>query len=137
MTVEEKNEALKKSEFYKEWSKSFERLSSALRSQNVQLYTPMIADLCAAFAANAALKNIIPHGNLIVNIIRRVGISVVSTMVGATADHMTTRSIRNMIRLYDGLAEKFMKMSKELEDSANKHAELENELQASKTTLLN
>lgn len=133
MTVEEKNEALKKSEFYKEWSKSFERLSSALRSENVKLYAPMIADLCAAFAANAALKNIIPHGNLIVNIIRRVGISVVSTMVGATADHMTTESIRNMIRLYDGLAEKFMKMSKELEDAANEYAGITIELQTSQT----
>lgn len=137
MTVEEKERALKKSEFYKEWSKSCEQLSSALRSENVQLYAPMIADLCAAIATNAALKNIIPHGNLIVNIIRRVGISVVSTMVGATADRMTKRSIRDMIRIYDKHAEKLMKMSKELEDAANEYAGIEIELQTSKTTLLN
>lgn len=137
MTVEDKEKALRESEVYKYFGEVCEKLSSALRSENAQLYAPLVTELCAAIAANAALKNIIPHGNLIVNIIRRVGISVVSTMVGTTADRMTRRIMREMIIIYDRMAERFMKMSKELEDAANEYAGITIELQTSQTKLLN
>lgn len=137
MTVEEKEMALTKSEVYKYFGEVCEKLSSALRSENAQLYTPLVTELCAAIATDVALRNVIPHGNVIVNIIRRVGISVISTMVGTTADRMTRRIMREMIIIYDRMAEKFMKLSKELEDSANEYARTTTELQISQTRLLN
>lgn len=137
MTVEDKEKALRESEVYKYFGEVCEKLSSALRSENVQLYTPLVTELCAAIATDVALRNVIPHGNVIVNIIRRVGISVISTMVGTTADRMTRRIMREMIIIYDRMAERFMKLSKELEDSANKYARTTIELQITQTQLLN
>ena len=137
MTVEDKEKALRESEVYKYFGEVCEKLSSALRSENAQLYTPLVTELCAAIATDVALRNVIPHGNVIVNIIRRVGISVISTMVGTTADRMTRRIMREMIIIYDRMAERFMKLSKELEDSANEYARTTIELQVTQTKLLN
>ena len=137
MTVEDKEKALRESEVYKHFGEVCEKLSSALRSENAQLYAPLVTELCAAIATDVALRNVIPHGNVIVNIIRRVGISVISTMVGTTADRMTRRIMRQMIIIYDRMAERFMEMSKELADSANEYARTTIELQITQTKLLN